>query len=698
MLRTLLVLLILLFPLPSYAMSSAWAGDADASARLISGVDGTGTGTALPLGLEVKLGPEWHTYWRSPGEAGLPPRLDWSASETDAGNLQSATMFYPAPARYTAYGMETIGYRNDVVFPIDGVLRKPGQAAHIAVGADLLICSSICVPKHFDLTLDIPAGPATPSAEAPLLQQARAEVPDGAARSGLLIRNIVNDGQSLSFSITSRNPLTHPDIFIEDPDNIDFSAPAVKTGPNGMSATLTVKPIDTLPPGVTLAGMKLTLTLVNDSHASEIKTVAPPVSAASPAPAPKTMPFWLALLSALIGGLILNLMPCVLPVLSLKVLSVANHGGGTPKLVRHSFLVTAAGIVFSFLVLATGTAGLRHFGIAMGWGVQFQQPLFLMFLILLLTFFAANLWNLFEIPLPQWLVDRIDTSYHPKLAGDFVTGAFATLLATPCSAPFLGTAVGFALATGTPHIFAIFSALGCGMALPYLLVALFPRTATALPKPGPWMVKLRVLLGFALALTALWLTWVLAAQISPAYAAVFGLLMAGVVILFALKKRGLKRGLIALGIAEFCFVGLVLGFNGMTEHKPPPQTDRKWLAFNQMALKADIAEGKTVFLDVTADWCLTCKANMKFTLSRGEVAQRLFHSGIVAMQADWTNPDPVISDLLRHYGRYGIPFNAVFGPHAPQGIVLPELLTPQLVLDALDKASGTKPKDDHAGN
>jgi suppressor for copper-sensitivity B len=380
----------------------------------------------------------------------------------------------------------------------------------------------------------------------------------------------------------------------------------------------------------------------------------------------------------------------VLPVLSLKILNLVSHGGGQRKQVTQSFLLTACGILFSFLMLACVMVGLRHFGLALGWGVQFQQPAFLMFLVLLLTFFAANLWGVFEIPLPRALADIFDER-HPKLAGDFATGAFATLLATPCSAPFLGTAVGFALASGTAQIFAIFMALGFGMAIPCFIFAAFPRFATLLPKPGAWMLQLRRLLGLALALTALWLIWVLAAQITVAYAICFGLFMTAVAILLILRKHGTKNKLITLGIIEFCAVALLLGFNGAMKPRSMPQADRQWLSFNQNALDADIAEGKTVFLDVTADWCLTCKANMKFTLSDDEVSRRLFTTDVIAMQADWTNPDPVVVDLLHKYGRYGIPFNIVFGPNAPQGIPLPELLTPGLVIDALNKASTVTP-------
>ena len=334
--------------------------------------------------------------------------------------------------------------------------------------------------------------------------------------------------------------------------------------------------------------------------------------------------------------------------------------------------------------------GLRFFlselGLAVGWGVQFQQPVFLGFLVLLLTFFAANMWGLFDIRLPRWLADNLTGPYHPKLAGDFATGAFATILATPCTAPFLGTAVGFALASGPNQIVIVFAALGLGMALPYLAVGLMPNFATALPRPGAWMVHLRHLLGWALALTALWLIWVLAAQISPRGAFVVGVCMLAILGLFALQRYR-SRSYIIFGIASFAILAFGTVLAGSLTAKPAPEIDAAWQRFDESEIAGEVQEGKTVFVDVTADWCLTCKANKKFILARDEISQRLFRSDVIPMQANWTNPDPVIGAFLQKYGRYGIPFNIVFGPGAPQGLVLPELLSTEAVMEALDKAA-----------
>ncbi len=683
--RLLLLLLTLLAaaPHPAQAAASAWQRDADAGARLIAATDATGAETSLSLGLEIDLAPGWHTYWRSPGDAGLPPQLDWKASQTAEGNLQNADLLYPAPRRYSALGMETIGYRDHVVFPINAQLRAPDQPLRLEANLDLLVCSDICVPKHFTLRLDLPSGEAAPSAEAALIEKARAQVPGDAQKSGLTITSVQRQTETLKIAIAGRAPLIDPDLFIETDENIAFDKPNIVVGADKHTAAFTLKPLGTLPKGITLATLPFTVTVVDGDRALEQKLdetfIAPSANVQ-----PEGTALGCILLIALLGGFILNLMPCVLPVLSLKILSVISHGGGAKRDVRRSFLMTAAGILFSFLALAGATIALKQAGHAIGWGVQFQQPVFLVLLIVVLTFFAASLWGFLDIPLPRFLADRLDPRYHPKRAGDFFSGAFATLLATPCTAPFLGTAVGFALASGPRDILLVFAALGLGMTLPYLAIALWPRLATMFPRPGKWMVTLRHLLGWALALTALWLMWVLAGETALAYVVALGSCMLALLALLHGRKRGRFPAFLRSGIV----VLLALAFAAalMTATPSNPST-ANWQPFDESAIARHVAEGKTVFVDVTADWCLTCKANKKFTLEREDITRRLFATpNVIAMQADWTNPDPVIAAFLKKFGRYGIPFNVVFGPSLPNGLVLSELLTPRAVKDGLARA------------
>lgn len=678
------------------ALSGQAAGDEMVSVRLVSATDTAGNDKEITLGLDVKLEAGVHTYWRSPGIAGLPPTLEWSKSE----NLEKAELLYPAPKRSEVYGMETIGYEEHVLFPIKASIKDPSQPLKLDLALDILVCKDLCLPKHFDLSLEIPSGPKSESPEATSINEALARVPSKAFVPEISVtaleysESMRGDGSgSVTLHIQSDRPISAPDMFLESEHGIAFQKPEIQTKDDPRFASLTAKVDGPLPKDFSWSEEPITVTLTHAGKAVEftlddlkknaVKGVMPLQQSRANGAAST---IWTYILFALIGGFILNLMPCVLPVLSLKVLSVVKHGGGERSVIRHSFLSTGAGIVLSFILLALATIALKQAGHAIGWGVQFQNPIFLVFMIVLLTFFAANLWGFFHISLPRFIMDTLDPAYHPKLAGDFGTGMLATLLATPCSAPFLGTAVGFALGAGVPQILAVFTALGFGMALPYFTVALWPKIASSLPKPGSWMIILTRVLGFGMALTALWLGVVLSAQIGKTLALSVGTGM--FVLLVQLYARGkniwprLNAVLMAVVLAG-CFS---LAYIATVPHELQPQSGA-WVKFDEVALQRYVREGKTVFVDITADWCLTCKANKRFTLSQKKITERLFEDDrVIAMQGDYTNPDPVLSAYIQKNGRYGIPFNAVYGPKAPEGILLSELLSADAVLEALDEA------------
>jgi suppressor for copper-sensitivity B len=344
-------------------------------------------------------------------------------------------------------------------------------------------------------------------------------------------------------------------------------------------------------------------------------------------------------------------------------------------------------------VLAAALVGLKASGYAIGWGIQFQSPVFLVFMTLLLALFAANLWGWFEIRLPDALSGAVGSvSDRDDRWGTFVTGAFATLLATPCSAPFLGTAVGFALASGPAEVFAVFAALGLGLALPYLAVAAVPAVAQRMPRPGRWMVVLRRVLGIALLGTAAWLLSVLAVQAGAQGAAALAALLALLLgFLWIVREAGnRRRWLRAAGVA--CIAALAFVVPARFAAAPEvADASPGWQTWDRAEIERLVAAGNVVFVDVTADWCITCQVNKSLVLTRGEVAARLAGQGngrVVAMRADWTRPDPRIAEYLASFGRYGIPFNVVYGPAAPAGIPLPELLTGETVIAALDRAAG----------
>lgn len=679
LLRVIAVLTLFFVPLSASAFDYEQKDDVF-SARLLTKFSGVGNESIIPIGLEIKLAPGWHTYWRSPGQAGLPPQFDWSQSQNDEGNLQSATVFYPTPHRFSYSGLETMGYENGVLFPIDAKVQTPGKALNLKLNASFVLCSSICIPKQVDLQLHLPEGPAISTAQAALLREARGLLPQTSDKTGITLRNVRRQGKEILFTFSSLKPFSHPDLLIENDGNIEFTAPKITTDSTGLTTTFGVELADALSEKGSLERQPLTLTLTDGTTATEIEHVSVPLLLEKHAWAPASFPLGKALLFAFIGGFLLNLMPCVLPVLSLKLIGILQHNGKARRSIRQSFLATAAGIVFSLLVLAAAMIFLKAMGLAIGWGIQFQQPLFLGFLILVLVFFASNLWGFFDINLPHKWADKLTSMSNTKLAEDFGTGALTALLTTPCSAPFLGTAVGFALAAGVKEILAIFFSLGLGLALPYFMIALFPQAVGFLPKPGPWMVRLRQILGLALIGTALWLVYVLETQIGIRNAAIFSLVTAALTAFLALRKTA--------AAALALFGTLALFFNsGFAPEKPPLTEQGPWKIFTPALLASAQAEGKTVFLDVTADWCLTCKANETLVFSNVEVQRKLFSPEIVALRADWTIPDPEIAAVLRTHKRYGVPFNLVLGPTMPEGIVLPELLTPAIVLETLDKAA-----------
>lgn len=646
--RFLILLLALLIAITAQA-DDGWQGNAQVRVRLISGVNGTGALATVPLGLEVRLAPGWKTYWRMPGDAGAPPQLDWPADTNP--NLAQTSFAFPAPERHTVSGMETIGYGDTVIFPITVTPKQIGAALPLEAKLTILTCAELCIPNDFTLALTVPEGEATPSAEAPLLEAARAEVPQSGK---LILDNLSQSAEgTLTLHFAVPEPLEKPDAFIESAEGSLFTPPQVTLADDKLSGTLSFVPFSKsaktkpLPFTITLvdgrkgwdaaAEMPPPANLPIALHPSDPQPETAPAMATITPPHPPAVPLSLALMLwfAFLGGLILNLMPCVLPVLSLKVLKFMGHGGKENTDARRSFLLSSIGILCSFWLIAALLIIVRASGETVGWGIQFQHPSFLIFLMGVLLLFAANLWGLFTIRLPDKLNQLLaDASGKPKALGDFLTGAFAALLATPCTAPFLGTAVGFALAGDTTTVLAIFTGMGLGMATPYLLVAAFPALATRMPQPGPWMEWLRRLLALALLAAALWFAHVLWEQSFPA------------------------------------------------------ARDARWQPFAPERIPALVESGQTVFVDVTATWCITCQSNKKLVLYANPMSDRLFDGRIITMQADWTRPDPQIAAYLKSFERAGIPFNVVYGPGAPQGIVLPELLTNNAVFGALDKAAG----------
>jgi suppressor for copper-sensitivity B len=670
---------------PATAAISPWVGDEHAAVRLISASEATGSAGMVDLGLEFRLGPGWHIYWRSPGDAGYPPSVDWSGSD----NLTGAALSWPAPRRLTLLGFETMAYEGGVVLPVTATLARPGAPLAVRAAVEYLACAEICVPYEAKLDLALPSGAAGPGPQAPLIAAAAAQVPGPAQAAGIarVEARIAGTAQSgtLAVIIDATPRLTHPDLFVEGlGDNASAGAPRLGAASGG--AQTLILPIAGIAPDA-LAGKVLDLTLVDGTRRAALSVT--PTLASVPQEAGAGWPAILAI--ALLGGLILNVMPCVLPVLSLKFLSVSAHAHAGRRAVRLGFLAGAAGILASFLLLALAAIAARGAGIAVGWGMQFQQPLFLVAMIGLLALFAASLFGGLVIGLPGPAA-RLGTiqAQHP-LINSFLTGAFATLLATPCSAPFVGTALGFALTGGNAEILLVFTIMGFGFAVPYLLVAALPDLARLVPRPGRWMIWVERLLGLMLAATAAWLALVLAAEAGTvlAIATIVAALLVSALLSWRSHvgdpQRRRTAALAALAVSLVAFVAPSL----LAELAPAPASaaSARWVPFDPAERDRLVAQGKLVLVDITADWCLTCKLNKAAVLDRGPVQARLGRGDVVAMRGDWTRPDAAISSYLASFQRFGIPFDAVYGPASPAGLALPELLTDAAVLAALDQAA-----------
>jgi suppressor for copper-sensitivity B len=656
--------------------ASDWAVASQAKVRLVSAATAS-SGGSVPLGIQFQLSPGWKTYWRSPGDAGFPVSVDWAGST----NLASAVLSWPVPHRFTLFGLDTFGYEDEVVFPVSARPADPARPLGLRAKVDYLVCEKICIPYTAKLALDLPPGSAAPTQFAQLIDRYASQVPGDGAGHGLKLLSAVATGDEanprLTVTIDSALPLHHPDLIVEGPGGLYFPAPQVTVDSGGRHATfaIAVRRDAKAPP---LAGTPIVLTVADGERGMESRVL--PTAGGGSA-------LWPALLAALLGGLILNLMPCVLPVLSLKMLAFVGHGGASKSRVRLSFLASTAGVLASFMILATGIAVLRGLGVAVGWGLQFQQPHFLAGMALVLTLLAGNLWGWFELPLPGFagrLSEAADRRHG--LLGDFLTGGLATLLATPCTAPFLTTAVGFALAGGTAAIFVIFLALGLGLAAPYLLVAAWPGLATRLPRPGRWMVILKRVLALAMGGTAIWLLSVLASQVGQTIGLVSAVAL--VVVTLFLGLRRLQPPLRRVGLVTASILALLAPAIFTTAPQTATAVEGAWQPFSEAALAQLIGQGKTVLVDVTADWCINCQVNKALVLDHGWTAEALAEGKLIGLKADWTRPDPAIARYLASFGRYGIPFNAVYGPHAQQGLPLPPVLSEEALREAVGQAGG----------
>ncbi|NCG55005.1 protein-disulfide reductase DsbD family protein [Serratia fonticola] len=634
----------------------------------------TSNGDETRVLLAVELEKGWKTYWRSPGEGGIAPAITWQ------GNPPPATWFWPTPQRFDVAGISTQGYQQQVTLPI---VLKGAVPQQLAGRLTLSTCSNVCILTDYPFKLDLTA-PADPKFNHDFAQ-AMGQVP---IASGLVdsLRAGYRNGE-LQISAERTAGWQQPELFFDTVAGADLGKPTVSSDGESLQARVPVSDGwgDAAPD---LRGKQLRLVISDGGIAQEATlTIGGPLALPSTA----AFPLWQAVLMALAGGFILNLMPCVLPVLGMKLGSILQVEQRDRRSVRWQFLASSLGIVVSFMALALLMTLLRLSNHALGWGIQFQNPWFIGFMVLVTLLFSANLFGLFHLQLSSSLNTKLATHNGRGLSGHFWQGAFATLLATPCSAPFLGTAVAFALAAPLPVLWGMFVALGIGMSLPWLLIAAWPTLALRLPRPGRWMNGMRLVLGLLMLVSSLWLLSLMTNHIGVRPTLIVGAILLLGLLLAVWQRLGARSaGIAAASVLVVGGLALLVGSLTASQWRQPLHDNIAWQPLSEQAIVQALADNKRVFVDVTADWCVTCKANKYNVLLRDEVQKALSAEDVVALRGDWSRPSESISTFLQQRGSVAVPFNQIYGPGSPDGEVLSPLLTREAVLQALSTAKGNQ--------
>jgi thiol:disulfide interchange protein DsbD len=635
------------------------------TATLISDSNGIVPGGKFKLGIKFDIMPGWHTYYKEPGDSGMPPSFDF---EMPAG-FKNGPIIWPKPHKTVDAGLVAYGYQNTVLHgceitaPAD---LKEGDKITLKVKTKYLVCKDVCLPGKAELEITLPVvKSAGKSTQAPLF-----------------------DALGAGFN----DPVSTLSLSSDDGHNAGVAAAPAATGGTGGAEVGSPAP-----PGAT-AGSAGKFSVLDEKIA---------VPAAEQH---ENLASYIGL--ALVGGLILNIMPCVLPVIAIKVLSLLEQAKEEPARVKLLGLIFSAGIVSSFMVLALVVIGLKTAGQAIGWGFQFQYPGFVVAMSAVILMMALSLFGMFYVNVQaSGSIDQL--SRQEGLVGTFFKGVLATILSTPCSAPMLGAALGFAFSQPPQIILLIFFSVALGMSSPYLLLTINPAWMKFLPKPGDWMDKFKQGMGFLMLLTVIWLDYVLTTELPPEVVGWVNAWLVGlafcawIVANFSDLSSSQERRVKVLASAGGCLLlftylcifaqpGVLAAL--LPDSAAPAARNTAtaedggggivWQPFTLDSLNKELAEKKTVFLDFTADWCLTCKVNEKTVIATPEVSDKFKALNVVTMKADWTRQDPQITKLLSKFNRSGVPLYVIFpGSRPDQPIVFPEVITKELVLSKLDESA-----------
>ncbi|MGE0754664.1 MAG: protein-disulfide reductase DsbD family protein [Alphaproteobacteria bacterium] len=692
--RALLTLLITLLTLalagqPSYAQSSTQLEITKAS--LVSDTLYIQGGQPFRLGVLLEPKKGWHSYWENPGDAGLASELAWTLPE----GFEASGIRWPAPERINEGPLTIYGYHDTVFLPVTvtpPATLDASQVYKVVVKASWLICLDICIPESAELELTLPVGEPSLTMHAGHFIEAEEQAPRLIEKPFMY----QHEGSRMTLTVpldsVAMETISKAEFFIRQMNVVRYPADPVLSIRDGI-AHITLEATNT-PPEQFSGLLQLkdgTATRVFDVRFERTASALPVTEPATQQQQGGTPFLPVILLAALLGGMILNLMPCVLPVLSLKALTIVKKGTSEPAAARAHGIAYTLGILLSFAVLAGILIVLQHTGEAVGWGYQMQSPVFVGVLVYLLFLVGLNLSGLFDLPVLLGNTGRTLTS-ESSPRGSFFTGMLATAVATPCTAPFMASAVGIALTLPAWQSMLVFEALGLGLALPFLLVSFFPVLLRFLPKPGAWMETFRQFLAFPMYASVIWLLWVLTLQVGAegVMLALSGMLMIVVIIwmrrLFDKPIHYRITAAIMAAMTILCTLQMLgnAEMNSPMETLPSDYSDVATQPYSKESLAALRAQGKAVFVDATAAWCITCQVNAKTAIQTDAVMQAFKDHNITLMIADWTKRNMEIREFLSSFGYQGVPLYVYYPPDGGTPKVLPQVLTPDIILSTIN--------------
>jgi thiol:disulfide interchange protein len=685
-----------------HGLAQEYQGKQLVKAELVADTSAVVPGKPFTVGLLLRMAPAWHTYWKFSGDAGLPSELKWKLpAGWKIGEIQ-----WPIPLKTIDPGdIQTYGYENEVLLmqEITPPAKPDSSSAKLFADASWLVCERICIPGGATLQLELPASTTSQPANTELFARYRRLLPQNWPGANVATADWGRVGSDLRLQVTSETLANYQavDFFPLPEQSTVVGHPRIES--RGKNEVVFRIPIESSEKKLSsMAGLLVFSHQPNGEDRAAWQIATPTVvSTTRPAPVPVRGVFTF-LLFGLLGGIILNLMPCVLPVISLKIFGFIQQAGQSRQKILRSGVAFTIGIFAWFIALALLMIALKAAGRDVTWGgFQFTNAYFVLALSMIVLVFALNLFGAFEISLPQSMTrGLLSTTERKDLLGSFFQGVFATVLATPCTAPFLGTALGFAFSQSPAIILSMFVAIAAGMSAPYLLLSAQPAWLRFLPKPGPWMLHVKQFMGFLLLATLLFLLYVLGAQRGlegAIWASCFLLVIsvacwmkgAFVVPTASAAKRSvvLALMLVLVLMSGIYFIGNKFYSANIASANSRLQGD--WQAFTPERLQAELEQDRFVFVDFTAAWCLTCKFNEASVLESAEVRQAFQRHGIVKLKADWTNGDPAITKLLQHFGRPGVPLYVLYPGKSEEPIVFPELLTKSMILEKVETSASS---------